>query len=94
MELMRHSHMRLTAKVYTGAGMLPLSKTVLNLPELDYPQIAPSPMVSRTVPNLKNGVNSKPVDAEILDSPSPILSLAANVKMVRDAGFEPATSCV
>jgi integrase len=35
MELMRHSDMRLTAKVYTDAGQLPLAQTVASLPGLD-----------------------------------------------------------
>jgi len=34
MELMRHSDMRLTAKVYTDAGQLPLAQTVTSLPGL------------------------------------------------------------
>jgi integrase len=34
MELMRHSDMRLTAKVYTDAGQLPLAETVASLPGL------------------------------------------------------------
>ena len=34
MELMRHSDMRLTAKVYTDAGQLPLAQTVASLPGL------------------------------------------------------------
>ena len=32
MELMRHSDMRLTAKTYTDAGLLPIGDAVLNLP--------------------------------------------------------------
>jgi len=35
MELMRHSDMRLTAKVYTDAGQLPLSKTMNALPSVN-----------------------------------------------------------
>ncbi len=40
MELMRHSDMRLTAKVYTDAGQLPLAQTVASLPGL--PSLEPS----------------------------------------------------
>jgi hypothetical protein len=32
MEIMRHSDMRLTAKTYTDAGLLPIAEAVLNLP--------------------------------------------------------------
>jgi len=32
MEIMRHSDMRLTAKTYTDAGLLPIADAVLNLP--------------------------------------------------------------
>ncbi len=49
MELMRHSDMRLTAKTYTDAGMLPTDATVANLPSLSAsipaPQIAPQSLV-------------------------------------------------
>jgi len=34
MELMRHSDMRLTAKTYTDAGLLPIGDAVLNLPSI------------------------------------------------------------
>jgi integrase len=60
MELMRHSDMKLTAKVYTDANMLPVSETVAMLPNLmgnaadsqiDSQKIVPvSPTVSATVP--------------------------------------------
>jgi integrase len=59
MELMRHSDMRLTAKTYTDAGMLPTDATIAGLPSLSAavsaPQIAPQksvqalPMVSGDV---------------------------------------------
>jgi len=50
MELMRHSDMRLTAKTYTDAGMLPTDATIAKLPSLDgsadpAPQIAPQSLV-------------------------------------------------
>ncbi len=50
MELMRHSDMRLTAKTYTDAGMLPTDATVAKLPSLNgaaksAPQIAPQKLV-------------------------------------------------
>ena len=34
MELMRHSDMRLTAKTYTDAGLLPIGEAVLSLPSI------------------------------------------------------------
>jgi integrase len=60
MELMRHSDMKLTAKVYTDANMLPVSETVAMLPNLivnsadsqiDSHNLVPgSPSASATVP--------------------------------------------
>ena len=60
MELMRHSDMKLTTKVYTDANMLPTSETVAMLPRLigdgadsqiDSQKLVPeSPSVSATVP--------------------------------------------
>ncbi len=38
MEIMRHSDMRLTAKTYTDAGLLPIADAVLNLPSLVKPE--------------------------------------------------------
>jgi len=59
MELMRHSDMRLTAKTYTDAGMLPTDSTVANLPSLNAaipaPQIAPQKSV-QALPMMSNGV--------------------------------------
>jgi hypothetical protein len=50
MELMRHNDMRLTAKTYTDAGMLPTDATVAKLPSLNgaaipAPQLAPQSLV-------------------------------------------------
>ena len=50
MELMRHSDMRLTAKTYTDAGMLPVDTTITKLPSLNgaaipAPQLAPQSLV-------------------------------------------------
>jgi len=39
MEIMRHSDMRLTAKTYTDAGLLPIADAVLNLPSLVKPKV-------------------------------------------------------
>jgi integrase len=40
MEIMRHSDMRLTAKTYTDAGLLPVADAVLKLPGLTAPKVA------------------------------------------------------
>lgn len=46
MELMRHSDMRLTAKTYTDAGMLPTDSNIALLPSINSaPQIAPQKSV-------------------------------------------------
>jgi len=46
MELMRHSDMRLTAKTYTDAGMLPTDSNIAMLPSINSaPQIAPQSLV-------------------------------------------------
>jgi integrase len=60
MELMRHSDMKLTAKVYTDANMLPVSETVAMLPNLindtgdsqidSQKLVSEGPSVSATVP--------------------------------------------
>jgi len=47
MELMRHSDMKLTAKTYTDAGMLPVSETVNLLPDFSVGQ-EPSQIASQT----------------------------------------------
>jgi integrase len=46
MELMRHSDMRLTAKTYTDAGMLPTDSNIALLPSINSaPQLAPQSLV-------------------------------------------------
>ena len=50
MEWRRHSDMRLTAKTYTDAGMLPVDATITKLPSLNgavnpAPQLAPQSLV-------------------------------------------------
>ncbi len=40
MEIMRHSDMRLTAKTYTDAGLLPVTDAVLKLPFLGKREVA------------------------------------------------------
>jgi len=49
MEIMRHSDMRLTAKTYTDAGLLPIADAVLNLPSLVKPKGADSQIDSQNL---------------------------------------------
>jgi hypothetical protein len=68
MELMRHSDMRLTAKVYTDAGQLPLAKTVNALPSL----LSPVQTTEQTLGLQRPGVSQTvQVDetSEALESP-------------------------
>ncbi len=66
MELMRHSDMRLTAKVYTDAGMLPTGDAVMKLPalvmgdesdsQIDSQKLVTDGLsVSRPCPSARNG---------------------------------------
>ncbi len=106
MELMRHSDMRLTAKVYTDAGMLPTGDAVMMLPALVMGGEADSQIDSQKL--VAGGLSvSRPVQvletanvAETLINRGFDGDLSRAVPpcpkggMVRDAGFEPATSCV
>ena len=47
MEIMRHSDMRLTAKTYTDAGLLPVADAVLKLPSLTHKKSADSQIDSQ-----------------------------------------------
>jgi integrase len=106
MELMRHSDMRLTAKVYTDAGMLPTGDAVLKLPALKVEGETDSQIDSQKL--VANGLLlSQPVQvletANVTESRmntgfsadlSRVVPACQKGGMVRDAGFEPATSCV
>ena len=106
MELMRHSDMRLTAKVYTDAGMLPTGDAVMMLPALVMGEQSDSQIDSQKL--VTGGLSvSRPVQvletanvAETLINRgfeadlSRAVPACPKVEMVRDAGFEPATSCV
>ena len=106
MELMRHSDMRLTAKTYTDAGMLPTGDAITKLPALNMSAridsqihsqelVAGGLLLSPPVPN--GGTVDLPGSlmntgfAGDLSHPVPA---GPNGEMVRGAGFEPATSCV
>ena len=102
MAMMRHSDMRLTAKVYTDAGLLPLGKAMLRLPSLltdaqiDSHFLVPGrPKVSRCVPECKNGVALQSPDSQ--GQPAKLSGIVPEFpsrKMVRAAGFEPAPPSV
>ncbi len=100
MAMMRHSDMRLTAKVYTDAGLLPLGKAMLRLPSLltdaqiDSHFLVPScPKVSRRVSEGKNGVALQSPDSQSQPANmSGIVPECPSREMVRAAGFEPAIS--
>jgi len=49
MEVMRHSDMRLTAKTYTDAGLLPVADAVLSLPSLSPDKVADSQIDSQSL---------------------------------------------
>jgi hypothetical protein len=102
MELMRHSDMRLTAKVYTDAGMLPTGDAVMKLPALVMGEQSDSQIDSQKL--VASGLSvSPPVQvletanvAETLINRGFEAALSHAVpacpkgEMVRDAGFEPA----
>ncbi len=83
MELMRHSDMRLTAKVYTDAGTLPTGDAVI--------LVASGLSVSRPVQvfetaNVAETVINRGFEADF----SSAAQACPKGEMVRDAGFEPA----
>jgi hypothetical protein len=105
MELMRHSDMRLTAKTYSDANMLPISDAVALLAAFaarhENPQIDPQKCGTEShfvsLPATTNGHEPKLLTAgNETSNPSETASVANSREMakMRDAGFEPATSCV
>ena len=56
MELMRHSDMRLTAKTYTDAGMLPSDATVASLPSLNAADSSPTTGPTKFSPGTSGAV--------------------------------------
>ncbi len=50
MELMRHSDIKLTMRIYTDAAQLPLTEAVAKLPALDLAQVCPE-LCPKTCPN-------------------------------------------
>ena len=102
MELMRHSDMRLTAKVYTDAGMLPTGDAVMKLPalvmgsksdsQIDSQKLVTDGLsVSRPVQvietaNVAKTLINRGFEADL----SHAVPVCPKGEMVRDAGFEPA----
>lgn len=95
MKLMRHSDMKLTAKVYTDESQLPVRESIQNLPRLGYTQI-------RAQISGANGQNGSQADARVEGigrEKSPAidgvcLGLAAldvGSELERAKGFEPST---
>ncbi len=65
MEVMRHSDMRLTAKTYTDAGLLPVADAVLSLPALSPDKAADSQIDSQSLfreGHTLSGVGTKAVE--------------------------------
>jgi integrase len=102
MELMRHSDMRLTAKVYTDAGMLPTGDAVMMLPalvmgeqsdsQIDSQKLVTSGLsVSRPVQVLETAnVTETLINRGFEADLSHAVPVCPKGEMVRDAGFEPA----
>jgi integrase len=98
MELMRHSDMRLTAKTYTDAGMLPTGDAVLKLPTLKTDSqidsqslVASCLLLSRPVQPLETAnVTETMINRGFEAALSHAVPSCPKVEMVRDAGFEPA----
>ena len=106
MEIMRHSDMRLTAKTYTDAGLLPVADAVLKLPFLGKREETGTQIGTHNLfraghdlsgADMKNrGIAALelPVnqqDRQQKDSPD---KTSQNLEMVRGTGFEPVTPTV
>ena len=92
---MRHSDIKLTAKVYTDETQLPIYESIKNLPRLGYTQI-------RAQISGSEGQNVAQPDAESEGMKSEktlvndggcfgLAPLVAEMKMERAKGFEPST---
>ena len=103
MQLMRHSDRRLSDYVYTDTSLLPTTATVQKLfvPGGSASQI-PSQDLVADGHGLSRGVMENgsvegpkvPCDTGLCQEEAEAVTPSHNPEMVRDAGFEPATSCV
>jgi len=106
MEIMRHSDMRLTAKTYTDAGLLPVADAVLKLPFLGKREATGTQIGTQNL--FRAGHDLSAADTTIAGIPhielpvnqqdrqqkdSPVQT-SQELEMVRGTGFEPVTSTV
>jgi integrase len=103
MEIMRHSDMRLTAKTYTDAGLLPVADAVLKLPFLSNPKATSTQIGTQDL--FRAGHDLSNTDTTALGIPRLDLTgnkqvrrenecpdqTGQNLEMVRGTGFEPVT---
>ncbi len=98
MNLLRHSDMKLTVKVYTDESQLPIYDAIKTLPRLfgGYTQIraqiSDKTGLLESQPVARSGENkyAKPIENELI---SPVLTPpVASGQMERAKGFEPSTS--
>jgi integrase len=106
MEIMRHSDMRLTAKTYTDAGLLPVADAVLKLPFLANPKATSTQIGTQNLFRARHDLSI--ADTTLLGIPRLDLTgnqqvrheiecpdqTGQNLKMVRGTGFEPVTPTV
>jgi integrase len=103
MEIMRHSDMRLTAKTYTDAGLLPVADAVLKLPFLSKPKDTSTQIGTQDL--FREGHDLSATGTTVAGIPlldlsgneqlgrekeSPVQT-GQNLEMVRGTGFEPVT---
>ena len=103
MEIMRHSDMRLTAKTYTDAGLLPVADAVLKLPFLSKPKDTSTQIGTQDL--FREGHDLSTAGTTVAGIPlldlsgneqlgreneSPVQT-GQNLEMVRGTGFEPVT---
>ncbi len=103
MEIMRHSDMRLTAKTYTDAGLLPVADAVLKLPFLANPKASGTQIGTQDLFRAGHDLSNTGTTVAGI----PLLDLSGNeqlghekespvqtgqtLEMVRGTGFEPVT---
>jgi integrase len=106
MEIMRHSDMRLTAKTYTDAGLLPVADAVLKLPFLGKREVVGTQIGTQnlfraghdlsTVDMNSMGITpiEIPVNQQDRQQKGSPDKTGQALEMVRGTGFEPVTSTV